>query len=83
MSGEFCKEKEVEQNRATLIPIIETLILCCHKELLWGVMCKVILLVLKTLEKENKFRALLRFLANAGDGILKQHLSNDSKMPHT
>jgi len=74
------RQQQCEENRAALIPIIETIIFCGEQELsLRGNDDSGPLNLPKPLKKDGKFRALLRFRANFGDENLKNHLINSNK----
>ncbi|XP_022177819.1 zinc finger MYM-type protein 1-like [Myzus persicae] len=88
-TGEMCdvatqlnsyRQQQCEENRAALIPIIETIIFCGEQELsLRGNDDSGLLNLSKPPKKDGKFRALLRFRANFGDENLKNHLINSNK----
>ncbi|CAH1983061.1 unnamed protein product [Acanthoscelides obtectus] len=73
------KRKEREQNRASLKPIIDTIILCGENEIpLRGHRDSGPLTPEKPLEKEGKFRALLRYRA-VTDESFKKHIFNSAR----
>ena len=74
------REKQIHENRAALIPIIETILFCGENELpLRGDKDSGVFTLEKPKVKDGKFRALLRFRVKSGDFILKQHIENCKK----
>lgn len=74
------RKKEVDENRAALIPIIETVIFCGEQEIsLRGDEDSGMLSLEKPEKNDGNFRALLRFRANSGDLHLKDHILNCKK----
>lgn len=71
---------EKAKNRAFLKPIIETLIFCGEQELpMRGDFDSGPVTLKKPNHRDGKFRALLRFRANSGDKILREHLETCRK----
>ncbi|KAF2890634.1 hypothetical protein ILUMI_15539 [Ignelater luminosus] len=74
------KVKEMEENRAAIRPIIETILFCAEQELpLRGDCGSGPLALEKPEKKDGKFRALLRFRANSGDEDLRRHVISSRK----
>lgn len=74
------RQQQCEENRALLIPIIETLIFWGEQELpIRGNDDSGPLNLAKPTKKDGKFCALLRFRENFGHKNLKNHLINSNK----
>lgn len=73
-------QAQIQKNRQFLRPIIETIIFCARHDLpLRGNFDSGPIALEKPRNKDGKFRALLRFRANSGDIILREHLTNCAK----
>jgi hypothetical protein len=71
--------RQIQQNRARLIPIIKTIIFCGRQELaLRGTNEKGSVLQPDESSNDGNFRALLRFRIDAGDSLLKEHLNSSA-----
>src|SRR5678815_3152644 len=73
-------KKNVKENREKLVPIIETIRLCGqHYLALRGSSDSGRIELSTPAENDGNFRILLRFRANGGDQVLKNHLLLSSK----
>lgn len=73
------RQKEKEENRKALKPIIETIIFCGENELpLRGSIDSGPVTLEKPVQKDGKFRAILRYRAHT-DEDLKHHLTHSSR----
>lgn len=70
-------DRDKEENRAAIRPIIETILFCAEQELpLRGDVDSGPLSLEKPASKDGKFRALLRLRANSADENLRRHVIN-------
>jgi len=79
-SVDSARAREIQENRAAIRPIIETILFCAEEELpLRGKNDSGPLSLEKPKSKDGKLRALLRFRANSGDNALKNHVINSPR----
>jgi len=71
------RKRQIVENRAKLVPIVETIILCGRQELsLRGTGEAGPVLVSGVHANDGNFRAMLRFRVSAGDTGLRDHLQS-------